>query len=68
MPVDMAVDEPWTRIVCFEPNDSRFVLQVTNLDYVPTDGVFVVVYRRPSAAHDGKRVLERVFDKLTCLC
>lgn len=59
----MTVDDPWSRIVCFEPNDGRVVLQSTNFDYVATDRVFVIVYGRSSAANDRERVLERMFDR-----
>lgn len=63
MPVYVTVDDPWSRIICFEPNDSGVVLQITNFDHVATDGIFVVVYGRSSAANDRERVLERMFDR-----
>lgn len=59
----MTMDEPWARVICLEPDDGRIVLLLTDFDYVATDGVFVIVHRRPSAANDRERVLERMFGR-----
>lgn len=60
MPVDVTVDEPRPRVICFEPDDGRVVLKLTQPDHIATNRILIVVFIRPSAANDREGVLESV--------
>lgn len=55
MPIDVAVEKPWTRIVR-EEADCDIVASIADTHNIATNGVIVVVGRIPSAANYGEGV------------
>lgn len=59
MPVDVTVNEPGTRVVGFEADDSGIALGATETDDVAPDGVEIIIFGGAGAADDGEGVLWR---------
>ena len=55
VPIDVAVEEPWTRIVG-EEAERDVVASEADTHNIPTHGVLVVVGRIPSATNHGEGV------------
>ena len=59
MPIDVAVEEPWTGIVCAEA-DRDVVASFAHTHNIANHGIIEVVGRTPSATDHGKGVAMQV--------